>query len=29
MIYRHGVKAVSNGERFSLAGFARLNHSNS
>jgi hypothetical protein len=29
MIYRHGVKAVSNGERFSLAGFARLNHSQS
>lgn len=29
MIYRHGVKPVSNGQRFSLAGFARINHSQS
>lgn len=29
MIYRHGVKEVKNGERFSLAGFARINHSQS
>jgi len=29
MIYRHGVKEVSKGERFSLAGFARINHSHS
>jgi hypothetical protein len=27
MMYRHGVKEVKNGERFSLAGFARLNYS--
>lgn len=27
MIYRHGVKSVTSGERFSLAGFARISHS--
>ena len=27
IIYRHGVKPVSNGERFSLAGFVRKNYS--
>jgi hypothetical protein len=27
MIHRHGVNEVKNGERFSLAGFARINYS--
>ena len=27
MMYRHGVRNVFNGQRFSLAGFARLNYS--
>jgi Rps23 Pro-64 3,4-dihydroxylase Tpa1-like proline 4-hydroxylase len=29
MIYRHGVRTVRNGERFSLAGFVRINQSQS